>query len=697
MEPNDDARASEGRPARAGSSQGEQGAVCDRGGNGDMAQEDSGPSPIGTHSEGQAVQTAGPTPHGGSRRWSAGRRAGRGLGYSVGSAKTLCDLLIIVAAAVWTWLACLGQLPSAGSPWPLVAADVAARLPLYLLLGVWRLSWRYVSRRDLLWVVAYGLAGTPLIGLAFVLFPRSLGLPSVTRLDLLLFVELGSYVTLAIGARLAVRIWSRTQPPRKEAQSVLILGAGSAGEMLAHHIQELSRDYHILGFLDDDPTKRRLRVRGLPMLGGLSDVVSVAKAHSTDILVLAIPSLTPQRLRDVLKLCEATGLPVRTVPSLSELLRGKSSVGALREVRMEDLLPRPPVQLDRTFASRYLAGKTVLVTGGGGSIGRELCRQVIEAGASHVLVLGRGENSVFEAILELAEMDGPCRVTPVICDIRDRDGLRQVFDRFAPNILFHAAAHKHVPLMELYPAEAVKNNVFGTLNVVELAIEHQVERLVLISTDKAVRPANVMGASKRVAELIVQSQAGVSDTKMVCVRFGNVLGSRGSVVPIMMRQIRKRHPVTVTDPEMTRYFMTIPEAVQLVIQAGGLGGDGEVFILDMGEPVRIIDLACDLIRLAGLTPHQDIPIRIMGRRPGEKVTEELVTAAEAERWQRNGPFWVVPNGSVSPQRLLPCLEKLRSLDLDGNDGKILSILCELVSDLRPQPADEGAPSDGPQA
>ena len=279
---------------------------------------------------------------------------------------------------------------------------------------------------------------------------------------------------------------------------------------------------------------------------------------------------------------------------------------------------------------QYLCDRSVLVTGGGGSIGSELCRQVLRAGAKRLLVLGRGENSVFEIVQELAEYDGDCEVVPIICDVRDREALGRIFVRHAPDVVFHAAAHKHVPLMEMYPAEAVKNNVMGTLNVVELAARHRAERLVLISTDKAVRPSSVMGATKRIGEMIVKAYAAAHGANMVSVRFGNVLGSRGSVVRVMQRQIERRLPVTVTDADMVRYFMTIPEAVQLVLQAGAVGGQGQVFVLEMGYPVRILDLARDLIRLSGLVPEQDIPIRIIGRRPGEKVKEEVFSKARGE-------------------------------------------------------------------
>ncbi|MDQ3813534.1 MAG: SDR family NAD(P)-dependent oxidoreductase, partial [Armatimonadota bacterium] len=371
------------------------------------------------------------------------------------------------------------------------------------------------------------------------------------------------------------------------------------------------------------------------------------------------------------------------LPPLRELIGGRADFKALREVRMEDLLPRPEVQLDRESISRYLNGRTVLVTGGGGSIGGELCRQALKAGATRLLVLGRGENSVFEMMQELNELNGHCELVPVICDVRDRPALEQVFERYHPQVVFHAAAHKHVPLMEQYPCEAIKNNVVGTLNVVQLAVQYQVERFVLVSTDKAVDPTSVMGATKRLCEMIVQGYAVINGTNMVSVRFGNVLGSRGSVVPTMTRQIRRRLPVTVTDPDMVRYFMTIPEAVQLILQAGAVGGCGEVFILDMGHPVRILDLAHDLIRLYGLVPHQDIAINIVGRRPGEKVREDILTALEAAGAEKNGVFFMATPQLVELSHLLDQIDQLRILSQAGEDEQVVKLIQSILPDFRP--------------
>ncbi|HVF10705.1 MAG TPA: nucleoside-diphosphate sugar epimerase/dehydratase, partial [Abditibacteriaceae bacterium] len=416
-------------------------------------------------------------------------------------------------------------------------------------------------------------------------------------------------------------------------------------------------------------------------------VPRITRGLDVEQIVIAIPSLQPERLREILKICEETNLPVRLLPPLRELmgsqLKGKVEHAALREVRMEDLLPRPEVKLDPQMVSAYLSGKTVLVTGGGGSIGGELCRQAVAAGVHRLLVLGRGENSVFEMVQELSELDGSCEIIPVICDVRDRTSLLRIFQRFTPHVVFHAGAHKHVPLMEQYPCEAVKNNVLGTLNVVELALEHQVESFVMVSTDKAVEPCNVMGATKHLCEMIVNGYAAHSGANMVSVRFGNVLGSRGSVVPTMRRQISRRLPVTITDPDMVRFFMTIPEAVQLILQAGAIGGQGEVFVLDMGRPVKILDLAYDLIRLSGLVPNQDIPIRIIGRRPGEKMHEDILTSSEASGASKNGPFYMATSRQVILPELLEQIERLRVASEAGDEAQIRSIIQKLIPEFCP--------------
>lgn len=594
--------------------------------------------------------------------------------------KSAIDFALIILAACWTWFVSFSQVPDPGSPLPFLVIVVSARVLLYRIFRLDLLSWFNVSRHDVLWIAITAILGIPLILLVFLLLPEPFTLRAMTRPQLILVTEPALYTLLLCAARITARA---AYSSKAGSRRVLIVGAGDAGLAIAFQIQESRADFDIVGFVDDADHKQGRRFRGLPVLAKINDIERVAKTRDVQEIIIAIPSLKPDALRAVLKACEPTGLPVRTLPPLHQIIGGQPDVTTLREVRMEDLLPRPAVDLDRAVLTRYLAGHTVLVTGGGGSIGSELCRQVLAAGASRLLVLGRGENSVFEIVQELKERGGQCEIVPIICDVRDRTALERIFQHYEIDMVFHAAAHKHVPLMESYPGEAVKNNVLGTLNLVELAVQYQVEQLVMVSTDKAVEPTNVMGATKRIGELIVKAYAAQYQKNMVCVRFGNVLGSRGSVVLTMRRQIQRGQPVTVTDPDMVRFFMTIPEAVQLILQAGSIGGCGEIFVLDMGRPVRILDLAYDLIRLSGLVPHQDIPINIVGRRPGEKVKEDILSSAESSNAERTGPFFMAPAQPVQLSLLLEQIEKLRqATELDDNKLTV-ALIKTMVPEFQP--------------
>ena len=412
---------------------------------------------------------------------------------------------------------------------------------------------------------------------------------------------------------------------------VLIAGAGEAGAMIAREMQRHPESgRRPVGFVDDAPRKAGRSFAGVRVLGTIDDLARVAARTDADEVLVAMPSAGPAVLRRLVEGAREAGVAHRTIPSLHDLASGRVSVSAIREVNVEDLLGRPPVRLDPAGITAYLRGRRVLVTGAGGSIGSEIVRQIAPFAPASIVMLGRGENSVFHVDRELAATHPETERHAVICDVRDEASLRDAFARFRPEVVFHAAAHKHVPLMEANPAQAVLNNVVGTANVSRLALEFGVRRLVNVSTDKAVNPTNVMGASKRVAEGVVAraSEACASDCAMVSVRFGNVLGSRGSVVPLFREQIARGGPVVVTHPDMIRYFMTIPEASQLVLQAGALSENGRVYVLDMGEPVRIQDLARDLILLSGLEPGVDVKIEFSGARPGEKLFEELLTAEE---------------------------------------------------------------------
>ena len=603
--------------------------------------------------------------------------------------KVLADLLLILVAAGWTWLLAFGQAEQMRDPMPIIAAIAVARLLVYGALRLHRTSWLYVSRYEVFTLFLSALLGVPVIALLIHLLPEPLTLRSLPRPALVFATEPALYLIVLCGARITVRAIAHTRWRGKLRRRVLILGAGATGHGLAYQLQELRRECEVIGFLDDAPRQKGRRVRGLPVLGLIADLPRVASQHQVEELVIAIPSLEPARLREILALCEGTSLPVRILPPLRQYLGGAAGADGnidprfLREVQMEDLLPRPEVQLDRASIAGYLSDRVVMVTGGGGSIGSELCRQARAAGAKKLVILGRGENSVFEILQELKETPGdtPCELVPVICDVRDRAALDRVFLSHRPAVVFHAAAHKHVPLMELYPGEAVKNNVLGTLNVAELAAQHRVERFVMVSSDKAVDPCSVMGATKRLGEMIVRGLAATTGCNMASVRFGNVLGSRGSVVLTMRNQIRRGRPVTVTDPDMVRFFMTIPEAVQLILQAGAIGGNGQVFVLDMGQPVRILDLAHDLIRLSGLVPNQDIPIHIIGRRPGEKVEEAILSHQEEKVATRNGAFFVAPSPEIEMTVLRAHIERLKQCAEAGDNKTLLDLLQKAVPDF----------------
>jgi FlaA1/EpsC-like NDP-sugar epimerase len=600
--------------------------------------------------------------------------------------KLLADACLITLAAFWTWFVAFSQVPDLGSPLPFVGVVFVSRMAIYMAMRLQRFSWINVSRYEVFWLAVSALLGLPLVLILYQVLPEPFTLRALERPYLVVLTEPALYLLLLCGARIAARALAVEGRRSGWSHKILIVGARDAGRALAFQLQESSTRFEVTGFVDDDAALQNRRIRGLPVLGTTADIPKIVVEKSVREIVIANPSLAHEELREILEICSHTHLPVRILPPLKEMIGGQVSAQALREVRMEDLLPRPEVNLDRASLAAYLAERRVLVTGGGGSIGGELCRQVLDAGASELVVLGRGENSVFEMMAELGELNAqrekPCVLIPAICDVRERSALNEIFERYRPQVVFHAAAHKHVPLMEQHPCEAVKNNVGGTLNVVQLSCLHRVERFVMVSTDKAVDPSSVMGATKRIGEMIVRGHAVAYDMNMVSVRFGNVLGSRGSVVPTMTRQIRRRLPVTVTDPEMVRYFMTIPEAVQLVLKAGAKGGDGGVYMLEMGRPVRILDLAYDLIRLSGLVPEQDIPIRIIGRRPGEKLEEALLTASENQGAARQGEFHIAPATDVQLDVLLDQLEHLQNAARDLDVVAVRRHLCEVVPNFK---------------
>ncbi len=535
---------------------------------------------------------------------------------------------------------------------------VPLEIAILLAFGLYRRIWRFASIWELELIFAAGVVAAAAAWIVGALALPISGLSTV-RVPLSV-LAMYSVFSIAIVAtpRLLLRVTGRRQPQRRASDGdrrVLIAGAGAAGEMVVKEIRANPQlGLTPVGFVDDDRTKLGLRLGNLPVIGTLEQIREVAEQERAQELIIAMPRASGMVVRKVVRAAFDAGLRTRTVPGLFEILDGRVSVAALREVQIEDLLRRDPVQTDLAAVRRLAAGRTVLVTGAGGSIGSELCRQLVALGPKELILLDHGENPIFEILHELLP-ESKTTIIPVIADVRDRHRMHRIFERHKPYAVFHAAAHKHVPLMEENVSEAITNNVFGTRNTVDAAIACGTEHFVLISTDKAVRPTNVMGASKRVAECVVQNAALAHNRHFVSVRFGNVLGSRGSVVPTFLRQIRAGGPVTVTHQDMRRYFMTIPEAVQLVLQAGAQGRGGELFMLDMGDPVRIVDLARDMIRLSGLEEGGDIDIQFTGIRRGEKLYEEMFFNDEiAEPTEhpkvlraRNGRHGVVTDVQIS--------------------------------------------------
>jgi FlaA1/EpsC-like NDP-sugar epimerase len=496
---------------------------------------------------------------------------------------------------------------------------VLVRLAMFAPFRLYGTVWQYTSLWDLMNLMGASIAGTLVFalvvryGLGHVHYPRS-----VYLIDALLLVALTAGVRLA--RRMQYSFSSSTDQKR-----VLIYGAGDAGERLVRELRENQGfGYQPVGFVDDDPRKTGQRIHGVKVLGTRAHLHRIMENVSPNTVLIAMPSVEPETVRQIAKMLLGYQLSIKILPDLSVLLDGKSEVNQLRNLSVEDLLHRPRVCQDRSRSASLLDGKRILVTGAGGSIGSELCRQIAGHSPEALILYERYENSLYAIHGELSHGGRPGLIYPVIGDVTDRKRLRSMMEAYRPHIVFHAAAHKHVPLMEYNPCEAVKNNVSGTRMVASLAEDMQVERFIMISTDKAVSPSSVMGATKRIAELIVQDLARTGQTTFTTVRFGNVLGSNGSVVPHFLQQIKSGGPVTVTHPDVERYFMLIPEAVELVLQAASLAEQGSTYVLEMGEPVKLQDLARHLIRLSGFVPDHEIPITFTGLRPGEKLSEELV-------------------------------------------------------------------------
>ncbi len=595
------------------------------------------------------------------------------------------DIALIIVSVLGSFALRLdvGQLPFY---FPAVALMCAValliKIPVYYLFGLYRRLWMYASTGELrLITVAVTTASVLTSGVMAVLIVTGRVLPGMPRTAL--GIDWLLSLILIGGSRFALRLLyeqSTMSHPLGKEKRALIIGAGDAGALVVRELQKSPQlNLTPFGLLDDDPAKQNRSVYGVNVIGVVSDLAAIIDLHQINEVVIAIPSAPGRLVRMVNDVCRLKGIPSRTVPGIYELIGGKVSVNRLREVDITDLLRREPVRVNDEAVGAALAGKRVLVTGAGGSIGRELCRQIARRNPAELVLLGHGENSIFEILLELRQDYPDLPLVPIIADVRNPERLDSVFKAQQPQVLFHAAAHKHVPLMEANIVEAVTNNVLGTRNVVQAALDYRIERFVLISTDKAVRPASIYGATKRLAEMIVLNAARESQRAYTVVRFGNVLGSRGSIIPIFKQQIATGGPVTITHPDMFRFFMTIPEAVYLVLQAASMENGGETFVLNMGEPVRILDLAEDLIRLSGLEPYREIDISYTGIRPGEKLTEEL--------WEQGTPlmqtlhpdiFRLDADASLPSLNLTQAIESLSRLSHSADTGGIAKLLDELI-------------------
>lgn len=547
--------------------------------------------------------------------------------------------------------------------------------------GVYKSLWKYASIFELFQVVYAMIVGN-LIVLSYILFtgaylPRSVYIMN-TILDIILIVS----------SRFSYRVLRRIKNGellfKHKAKKVLVIGAGSAGaSIIKEYKKNLFLNSYVVALIDDDVNKIGKRINGVPIVGNRDAIVRTCEKYNIDEIIISIPSANNKEIREISQICKDTQCKLLTLPNLSDLIEGKVSINSIRPVQIEDLLGRDEVNLDIDEISGFIDDKNIVVTGGGGSIGSEIVRQLLKFSPRKIILLDVYENCLYDLQNEIKGISKDIIIESSIASVRDYKRLDCIFKENDIDIVFHAAAHKHVPLMEHSPGESIKNNVIGTYNIASCAHENKVDRFVMISTDKAVNPTNIMGATKRFAEMIVQSLNEISPTEFVAVRFGNVLGSNGSVVPLFKRQIEKGGPITVTHPEITRYFMTIPEASQLVIQAGAMAKGGEIFVLDMGEPVKILDLAKDLITLSGYKPYDDIPIMITGLRPGEKLYEELLMAEEGLSSTAHNKIFVGAPTFTNLEVVEERIERFKSLLDNCEDSELIDIMAEYIDTYKP--------------
>ncbi len=569
----------------------------------------------------------------------------------------------------------------------LLAFFLPIKLAVFGLFKQYRGWWRYVGISDLFGILRASLVSAML---ALAVWFAFLNIPDARRhvsnledfSQAVFMLDMFATILLLAGLRMVVRLYHeefRTEEAGR-LKRLLIVGAGNAGEALLREIHRMAvAEYEVIGFIDDDPAKRGTLIHGLPVLGAVAQLPAICEAKNVEEIAIAMPAATHQQRRRVIQVFdEGTNIRFRTVPAITDIASGRLRVSQIRDVDINDLLGREVVQLDEDMIEAFLKDKVILVTGAGGSIGSEMCRQVCKYGPGHLLLVEQAENPLFYIERELRRQFSGVNLTAVICDITDAVRVRQVFGTHRPEVVIHAAAHKHVPLMELNPGEAIKNNILGTKTVADAAAEFGSTNFVMISTDKAVNPTSIMGSSKRTAEMYIQNLSMTSRTQYVTVRFGNVLASDGSVVPIFKKQIAEGGPLTVTHPEMKRYFMTIPEASQLVLQAATMGKGGEIFVLDMGEPVKIVDLAKELITLSGFRPGEDIEIVFTGPRPGEKLFEELSIEGEDMQRTHHPKISIWKNIPMDREKLLSGIEDILRVAHTQDRALIVSKIRVLV-------------------
>jgi len=592
------------------------------------------------------------------------------------------DLIAIVAAYVGSFLLRFGgSIPRTelNLMTNTLFVVMVVRFAMFAYFKVYAGLYRYASINDLLQIIKAVTAGSILLLMPVYFFKIPLFPRSIFVLEWLLLIF------LAGGLRFGIRATREIVPNiLKPGKRTLIIGAGDAGEMIAREIRNARElNYQLIGFIDDDPAKKGVRIHGIPVLGEQSDLErTVSRQHISEIII-AIPSASSEEMRSIIERCRHAKVSFKTVPPLKDILDGRVSMNQVRDIRVDDLLGRNPVHLDEAVIRKFISGRRVLITGAAGSIGSEICRQTSRFDPESLLMLDRAENNLYKLEIELNSTFADVSKTVLIADVCDKEKIHRVFEEFRPDVVFHAAAYKQVPMMEYFPEEAIKNNVIGTRTIAQATIDFKASAFIMISTDKAVRPTSVMGASKRISEMMVNAMAKNGDTKFVTVRFGNVLGSDGSVVELFTKQIETGGPITVTDPRVTRYFMTIREATLLVMMAGAIGSNSQLMVLRMGEQVKIVDLAKDMITLAGLAPNEDIEIQYIGLRPGEKLHEELFIEDEGMLPSMHPKIMIAQSIGVDGGKLMTEIEDLHSLAIQMRREDVVAKIKQIVPSFSP--------------